>query len=259
ETFTVMIDKTAPTTAASVASGTPGNNGWYTSDITITLSASDNLSGAQSTYYQIDRGSPQSYSGIPFAVQGDLVHTVTFWSIDKTTPTTAASVASGTPGNNGWYTSDMTINLSARDNLSAVQSTYYQLDGGSPQSYSGTPFAVQGDLVHTVTFWSIDKAGNIENAETFTVMIDKTAPTLAAAPDRPANADGWYNSPVTFTFTATDALSGVAGQTAPVTLSGEGAGQSVTGTATDIAGNSASTTVSGINIDLTKPTTTASV
>ena len=42
------------------------------------------------------------------------------------------------------------------------------------------------------------------------------------------------------------------------TLSAEGAGQSASGTATDEAGNSASTTVSGINIDKTDPTISGS-
>jgi hypothetical protein len=43
-----------------------------------------------------------------------------------------------------------------------------------------------------------------------------------------------------------------------VTLTDEGANQSVTGMATDNAGNSASTTVEGINIDKTAPTISAS-
>ena len=82
---------------------------------------------------------------------------------------------------------------------------------------------------------------------------DATPPTIVGQPDRPANADGWYNAPVTISFTCADD-SGIASCGAPVTLSGEGAAQSVTGTATDNAGNTATTTVTGINIDLTRPT-----
>ena len=90
------------------------------------------------------------------------------------------------------------------------------------------------------------------------VQADTTPPTISGAADRPSNADGWYNAPVTITFTATDNASGVASVTAPVTLAGEGRNQSAMGTATDNAGNTASTTVSGINIDLTKPATAGS-
>jgi flagellar hook assembly protein FlgD len=55
-----------------------------------------------------------------------------------------------------------------------------------------------------------------------------------------------------------DALSDLAAGACPVpaTLAGEGAGQSATGTVVDKAGNSASTTVSDINIDLTAPAVT---
>ncbi len=61
---------------------------------------------------------------------------------------------------------------------------------------------------------------------------------------------------MTVSFTANDALSGVASVTDPVTVSTEGTNKSVTGTATDKAGNSASATVSGINIDEKAPTIT---
>ena len=92
-----------------------------------------------------------------------------------------------------------------------------------------------------------------------TIPPDSTPPVITGAPRPSPDAYGWYNAPVTVTFLATDAQSGVVSVTGPVTLSAEGANQSVTGTAVDVAGNMASTTVSGINIDLTKPVTTASV
>ena len=55
-------------------------------------------------------------------------------------------------------------------------------------------------------------------------------------------------------FACTDADSGIAGCSPPTTLKNEGAGQKVTGTALDVAGNTASATVDGINIDKTAPT-----
>lgn len=76
-----------------------------------------------------------------------------------------------------------------------------------------------------------------------------------------ANAYGWNDSPVTATFQCSNALPGLAAGSppAPTVVSTEGAGQSVTGTCTDLAGNSASFTVGDINIDLTGPAITASV
>lgn len=60
------------------------------------------------------------------------------------------------------------------------------------------------------------------------------------------------------TYSCTDPLSGVDTVDPPTVLSGEGAGQSATGTCSDLAGNSASATVSGISIDKTTPGASAS-
>jgi hypothetical protein len=101
-----------------------------------------------------------------------------------------------------------------------------------------------------------DYAGNL-GTDAVTVRLDKTAPTISGAATTNPNAAGWYNGPVTVHFTCADqgaVQSGIATCPADVVLSTDGANQSVPGTATDKADNTASTTVSGINIDSTKPT-----
>ena len=57
------------------------------------------------------------------------------------------------------------MTLTATDNLSGVQNTYYILDGGTQQTYAGA-FDVSGDAVHSLSYWSVDAAGNVENAHT---------------------------------------------------------------------------------------------
>ena len=57
---------------------------------------------------------------------------------------------------------------------------------------------------------------------------------------------------MTVTFTCSDKTSGVASCPSPVTASTEGTNQVVSGTATDLAGNTASTSVT-INLDMTPP------
>ncbi|HEX5788022.1 MAG TPA: hypothetical protein VFY03_07565 [Woeseiaceae bacterium] len=81
---------------------------------------------------------------------------------------------------------------------------------------------------------------------------DTVAPTISAAVEPPANDAGWHNADVTVTFTCADTGSGIATCTDPVVVDTEGENQVVTGTATDQAGNTASTTVS-INFDATAP------
>jgi hypothetical protein len=82
--------------------------------------------------------------------------------------------------------------------------------------------------------------------------VDRTPPTITASASPAPNGNGWNSTAVTVTFTCGDTGSGIATCPAQVAL-GEGANQSVTGTAFDNVGNQAKATVSGINVDETPP------
>src|SRR5947209_7188598 len=81
---------------------------------------------------------------------------------DTVSPATSAT-GTGSTGSNGWYGGPVTVTLSATDNPggSGVAASYYTVDGGATQTYSG-PFSVSGDAIHTVSYWSVDRAGNEE-------------------------------------------------------------------------------------------------
>jgi len=101
--------------------------------------------------------------------------------------------------------------------------------------------------------------GAITDPGTPGFVSDTIPPTISGSVSPAANDKGWNNGAVTVTFTCADSGSGVKSCPDPVTLTTEGAGQSITGVATDNAGNTASATVSGINIDLTPPVITITV
>jgi hypothetical protein len=90
------------------------------------------------------------------------------------------------------------------------------------------------------------------------VGVDNDPPIITTTPSVPPNAAGWYNSPVTVSFNCSDKTSGVASCPAPVTVSTQGANQVVSGTATDLAGNTAPTSLT-VNLDTTPPTITATI
>ncbi len=69
------------------------------------------------------------------------------------------------------------------------------------------------------------------------------------------NSSGWNNTDVTATFTCGDTVSGIATCTAPVIVTSEGQNQVVSGTAMDLAGNSASVSAT-VNVDKTPPALT---
>lgn len=82
------------------------------------------------------------------------------------------------------------------------------------------------------------------------IGVDNDPPTISAAIDPLPDAAGWNSSAVRVTFACADALSGVASCSPPVTLSSEVVGKVVTGTATDVAGNTATVSAT-VNISFT--------
>jgi hypothetical protein len=105
----------------------------------------------------------------------------------------------------------------------------------------------------TVDGTCTDNAGNCATGS-FTFDYDATPPTVDATPDRPADSNGWYNHPLTRTFTGDDDTSGIASCDDPVTYNGpDGTGLTVDGTCTDNAGNSATGSFT-FDHDATPPT-----
>jgi hypothetical protein len=84
------------------------------------------------------------------------------------------------------------------------------------------------------------------------VGVDNDPPTISALASPAANAASWNNSNVNVSFTCADAISGVTSCSAPVVVAAEGAGQVITGMAVDLAGNTATASVT-LNIDKTPP------
>lgn len=263
-------DQTPPVTTASVvqSGGQPGA-GFYNGPVEVTLSAADDLSGVDRTFYAIDGGAEQLYAA-PFAVNGEQAHSITFHSVDKahnveaartqsividsTAPVTEATTAPA-PNPSGWNNAAVDVSLSATDNLSGVDTTRYTLDGGPLQTYSAA-FNVAGDGVHAVSFHSVDAAGNAEASKSLTVRIDAAAPTIAPVGDISLEADGPEGSAATYFASAADLLD------PDVTLGYSHASGStfalgsttVTVTAVDNAGNTATSTFTVTVRDTGAPT-----
>jgi hypothetical protein len=195
-------------------------------------------------------------TGSPISVEAPVI------TSDITPPVTTATV-SPRPNGNGWSNTNVTVTPISTDNEpggTGVKQINYSATGAQTIASTvvaggSTSFTINTEGTTTITFFGTDNAGNVETAKTLTIKLDKTPPTISGAATPAANANGWNNTNVTVSFTCSDSLSGLTVGSPPVltTLSAEGAGQSVTGTCTDLAGNSASSTVTGINIDKTPP------
>ena len=85
-----------------------------------------------------------------------------------------------------------------------------------------------------------------------TILVDKTPPAIEYEMTPQPNELGWHRDEVSVSFKATDRLSGLASTSPSVVVNSEGRKQSVTGMATDRAGNRADLEVS-LDLDLHPP------
>ena len=206
----------------------------------------------RAVYLGINSGS--QFRGVVYNPGGSSSHvipaTMAIWFrgsvpdvVVDTTPPAISVEVSGTLGSNGWYTSDVTVTWTVADEESAATTTWCEAQS-----------VVTDTTGVTFTCTAESEGGTAE--ESVTIKRDATNPTLTGSRSPAANGSGWNNTPVTVTFACDDAGSGVASCVGDTTLTGEGAGQSAGGVVTDFAGNTASTTVGDINIDLTAPVVT---
>ncbi|MFA5997128.1 MAG: NosD domain-containing protein [Candidatus Paceibacterota bacterium] len=109
-------------------------------------------------------------------------------SNDLTAPVTIV-MPSGTLGSNDYYTSAVTVALTADDGAplgevsSGVADTKYSLDNGTTwNTYStSTPLVIATEGSTTLQYYSVDNSGNSEAIKTLTFNIDTVAPTIFAS------------------------------------------------------------------------------
>jgi hypothetical protein len=217
-TFTV----TAPTPVDSIAPVTASDAvATYVTSAAINLTATDAGSGVANTYYTLDGGTQMTGTAIAVSTVGS--HAITFWSVDVAGNIETAKTASFTvteapvvdviaPVTSSdavaTYVTSAAINLTATDSGSGVANTYYTLDGGTLTT--GTAIAVSTVGTHTISFYSVDVAGNTEIAKTADFTITEAPVVDVTAPVTTSNAKATYVTSAAINLTATDAGSGVA-------------------------------------------------
>lgn len=183
----VKVDLTAPTvgynaTQRKAGVTTPYTLGTWTNADRVDVAATGSDANGLNTFTIAGTTSEGIRSSV-FVLVGDPAGntasmTVGPVQIDRTAPSTTATVT-GTAGANGTYTSSsVSVSLNPSDALSGIGSTSYSLDGGAAQAYSGA-FTVSGDGPHNVTYFSTDVAANVETTKTLTLNINSAPPDIA--------------------------------------------------------------------------------
>jgi hypothetical protein len=95
--------------------------------------------------------------------------------------------------------------------------------------------------------------GSETRSASVTIRRDATSPSVVANADRLADSGGFYNHPLTATWTGVDATSGIASCTSTPYSGPDGTGISLTGTCRDKAGNVSAAVPFVFNYDATPP------
>ncbi|PNX47927.1 MAG: hypothetical protein BV459_03415 [Thermoplasmata archaeon M11B2D] len=196
---------TTPPVTTCVLSGTAGQNGWYLSSVTVTLTATDppedrNIgdgglkepSGVNNTYYKVDSGSFTKYT-TPFVISAEGIHTVVYYSddyagnvetpksvsikIDKTKPS-----LSFTKEQIDYFTVKFMVD--ATDTMSGMDRVEFALDGSVRFSDTQPPYewTWMGIGDHTVTITAYDTAGNAQSQSTNSPVVFRQTMTLVQWP-----------------------------------------------------------------------------
>lgn len=282
-------DTTAPAVQLSLPSPVAGNNGWFNSnDVlpvvgTVTASDSSNVASIQCSGATVSNASGYgtNTASADVTVSGNGTHSVSCTATDGANPsnTGAASGSNNTAtvkidatppalghssltpasNGNGWNNTDVAFNYTCSDTgssgLASIAATGAASGNSttSPLSVTVSGEAANQEVKGTCT----DTAGNQSVDNVTGISIDKQAPNAPTADVQPPpNSKGWNNTtPVTVSFTADgdNGPSGVDACTANSALTSETGGTTVTGTCTDLAGNTGPSVSATVKIDVTDP------
>jgi hypothetical protein len=201
-------------------------------------------------------------AGIVFDTNAPILTPVWLNTIDNTKPVSSVSGLASTQSS-----ATFIVRWSGDDVGAGIQSyTIYMSDNGGPfapvfENKSATQANFTGVPGHTYSFYSIarDQVGNEEGAKTIAeattrVAVDTTPPVVVPTIAGTLGSNGWYTSNVTVTWTVSDPESGVTSSSgcSPTTLTTDTSGTTLTCSATNGVGLSASASAT-VKIDKTPP------
>ncbi|MDD5778037.1 MAG: pectinesterase family protein [Candidatus Thermoplasmatota archaeon] len=209
------LDLYPPVTEVSVT-GPTGDGGWYTGPANVTLTAVDNDSAVDHTYYSLDGSGWEEYTA-SFTISTEGPHRLDFYStdvegnaepvktvmvnIDTQPPEITCYLEPAAPdGDSGWYTGNVEVTLVAWDNASTIRRIQYRLNQDTWMDYTGY-FIITEEGNHTFSYSATDAAGHRVTKST-RIKIDKNAPAVNLTPP----ATDYVKGTVAVNWTATDTV-----------------------------------------------------
>lgn len=126
-------------------------------------------------------------------------------TIDTTPSETKPGVTpTGPDGQSGWYIAEPSLCFSTNE----TSTIYYCFDSDEHQVYESTITVPEG--IHEISYHSVDSAGNREDEKSLELKVDCSQPEINAS-IQTQHPDNLYvtGEPITFTYSATDCISGI--------------------------------------------------
>jgi len=203
---------------------------WHATDFAITLTATDDFSGVNETFYRINNGQIQNVSsgGQPVITSEDANNILEYWSVDnvgreedrhflteikldETTPFGSVVIDNSASYANS---SSVTLSLNATDIVSGIYRVRFSNDGiwdtepWEPFIPTKSWMLTSGDGNKTAYFQIKDYAGLVSSTYPRTIFLDATMPSIAA-PLRDPSGDVQANQSVRILANVTDSGSGL--------------------------------------------------
>lgn len=169
---------------------------FYGHGLEIELTATDAQAGVENIYYA-NNGNAYSHFSQNLKYQTEGKQSLNVYATDKVgnaeTPEKFDFVIDLSPPETNLHITGIELKnniistatklfLTAKDNLSGVAKTYYQIDDYDKTIYTGKniPIAHLSDGMHKLKYYSTDQVNNQENELIYDFYLDKTAPILAS-------------------------------------------------------------------------------
>lgn len=195
--FEIYADGIAPITSADFGA-TPtfvqGGTRYYGVGLKVALSAKDEMSGVENTFYSLNGEAFKPYTAT-LVLDEEKSYSLKFYSldhvgnaeavkefafiVDKSTPKTSLAISGDRLED--VLSPRVTLSLTSQEGGAGTRTIFWKFDEQPEKPYlAPIPVAGLSQGEHTITYYSLDQVANKEGEQSYTFFLDNVAPIVSA-------------------------------------------------------------------------------